>query len=306
MSEEIIKILEMLKEGLITTEEAERLIKSVNESQEKSHKSEKKWRGPDFQNFAQEMGQIFDSIQFGKFFDNVVTKVKESVSTGFSNLAGTYVDESIDADGIENLKVKQNGGNITVYKTDGKEFTIKGMRRSSKIEEGVLTLTSVGGNLSIGVPQTIKNVEIGVGGGNATINKIEIEKLMAETTGGNLSISDVSGSVSASSMGGSIDMTNINSTNIQAKSIGGRIQLIAGNLTEGKIALDSTAGGIKLFVSEDSSFDLDAEVIGGKFESNLELEMIENGPVKYKAKYNNGGASVSINAKHGDVEVNND
>lgn len=310
MTEEIVKILEMLKEGTITIEEAERLIKAVSESQEKERKSEKKRRSPDFhdfaqdfQNFTQELGQVFESMQVGKFLDNIATKIKSSISTGFGTMADTYVDESIDADGIEKLKVEQVGGSVTVYNTDGREFTIKGMRRTSKIEEGILNLTSGGGSLSIGVPPIVKDVKVEVGSGNATVNNIKVEKLKGETTGGNLSISNVSGSISASTIGGNIDMTNVKSADIHAKSIGGGIQLIMEDLTEGEIALDSTAGAVKLFADEDSAFDLNAEIIGGSFETDLELEMIESGPVKYRAKYNNGGATVSIKTRHGDVEI---
>lgn len=300
---EIAKILEMLKEGRLTIEEAERLIKAVSESKEKEHKKESKWHGPDFQDFAQEIGQAFESIQVGKFLDNVATKIKSSISTGFDTTAGTYVDKSIDATGIDKLKVKHAGGNITVYKTDASEFTIKGMLRTSKVEEGILTLSSGGGNLSVGIPSTVKDVEVEAGSGNATINNIKLEKLKSETTGGNLSISDVSGSISASAIGGNIDMTNVKSTELYAKSIGGQIRLIMGDLSEGKITLDSTAGGVNFFTDENSAFDLDAEIIGGSLESNLELEMLENGPVKYRAKYNDEGASVLVKVRHGDVEV---
>jgi DUF4097 and DUF4098 domain-containing protein YvlB len=300
---EVTKILEMLEKNLITIEEAERLIKAVSESKEKEQKSEKKWRSPDFQELAQEIGHAVESIQIGKFLDNFATKIRSSISTGFGTVAGTYVDESIDADGIEELKIKQTGGSVTVHKTDVQQFTVKGMRRNSKIEEGTLTLTSGGGNFSVGVPSTVKNIEVEVGSGNATISNVNAEKIKSETTGGNLSISNVSGSISVESMGGNVNMSDVNSTDIYAKSIGGRIQLIMEKLVEGQVRLDSTAGEIKLFVTEDSAFDLDAEVIGGDFKTDLQLEMLENGPVKYSAKYNEGAASVSIKARHGDVEV---
>lgn len=301
MSEEIVKILEMLKEGLITIEEAESLIKAVGKSQEEG-KSEKKWP-PDFHKFTDEIEHAVESMQVGKFLDNVASKIKTSVSAGFNTVAGTYIDESVDASGIEELKLEHSGGSLTVHKIDGQEFSIKCIRRTFKIEEGVLTVNSIGGNLSVGVPNIVKKVKAVVSGGNATINNIEVGKLKVETTGGNLSISDVSGSVRASAMGGNIDMSNINSINIQAKSIGGKIQLILGTLTEGEVGMDSTGGGIKLFVSEDSAFDLDAEIVGGKFETDLDWEMIEDGPMQHKAKYNDGEASVSIKVKHGDVEI---
>lgn len=301
---EITKILEMLEKELITIEEAERLIKAVSESKEKEKKSEKKWRSPDFQEFTQEIGEAFESIQVGKFLENLGNKLKSSISTGFGTVAGTYVDESVDAEGIEKLKIKQTGGSVTVHKNKGQHFTVKGMRRTSKIEGDTLTLTSGGGSFSVSIPSTVKSIEVEVGSGNVTINDIEVEKIASETTGGNLSISNVSGSISASSMGGNINMTDIKSNDIYAKSIGGRIQLIMEKLIEGEVELDTTAGDVKLFVTEDSAFDLHTEVVGGDFKSNLELKMLEDGPVKYIAKYNEEGkVSVSIKARHGNVEV---
>jgi len=303
MSEERIKILEMLKEGLIDIEQAEKLLKAVNDSQKEERKSEKKWRGPDFQNFTEEIGEMFESMQIGKFFDNVTNKIRSSISTGFNTVAGNYIDESINAEGIDQIQVKHSGGNVTFFGIDGQQFSIKCIRRTSNIREGVLTVNSVGGKISIGVPQNVKKAGVEISGGNATINNIHVEELKAETTGGDLLINDSSGSIKALAMGGSINITNVNSNDIQAKSINGKIQMVMGSLIDGKIELDSTADGVKLFVTEDSAFDLDAEIIDGKFESNLELEMIEDGPTQYKAKYNEGGASILIKTKHGDVKI---
>ena len=171
------------------------------------------------------------------------------------------------------------------------------------VDEATIDITSLGGQLDVGIPPRIINVEVKAGGGNFKIENLSLSGLSAKVAGGNLSILNSSGKITASVIGGTIQMAGVQSERLEAKSAGGGIKLDMGTVTSGEITLSSAGGHIEITLARDSAFEVDASMVGGQFESGLELEIIESSPGHTKAKYNDGGASISLSSKGGNVKI---
>jgi len=313
MSEERMLILKMLSDGKITPEEAEKLLRAIGggPGEERPPRPPRPPRGPgrpgehegDAKAIFKGIGKVFD--EFGNIVADFVGHVKDSVSGVSDILSGTEGLQIVDVPAESRLILKHGGGSINIHSAEGQQLVIDGAKRSCKVnvDEATIDITSLGGQLDIGIPQVIIDVEVKAGGGNFNIENLSLDGLSAKIAGGNLSIANSSGKITASVIGGTIQMEGVQSEKLEAKSAGGGIRLNMGTVTSGEITLSSAGGHIEMTVARDSAFEVDASMVGGQFESGLELEIIESSPGHTKAKYNDGGASISLSSKGGNVKI---
>jgi len=307
MSEERTLILKMLADGKITPEEAEKLLRALSgepagrRGPRRPKRSEE--REGDAKAVFRGIGKVFD--EFGNIVVDVVGQVKDSLSGVSDILSGTEGMQIVDVPAESKLILKHGGGSINLHSAEGEQLVINGAKRSCKVnlDEATTEITSLGGHLDVGMPQRLVDVEVKAGGGSFTIENLSLNRLSAKVAGGNLSINNSSAKITASVIGGTIQMQGIQSEKLEAKSAGGGIKLNMGTLTSGEMSLSSAGGHVEITLARDSAFEVDASMVGGQFESELELEIIESSPGHTKAKYNEGGASISLSSKGGNVRI---
>jgi len=307
MSEERTLILKMLSDGKITPEEAEKLLRALSGEPAK-RRGPRRHRRPeeregDAKAVFRGLGKVFD--EFGNIVVDVVGQVKDSLSGVSDILSGTEGLQIVDVPAESKLILKHGGGSVNIHSAEGEQLAIDGAKRSCKVnlDSAITEITSLGGQLDVGIPQRIVDVEVKAGGGNFAIENISLNSLSAKVAGGNLSIAHSSGKITASVIGGIIQMQDVRSEKLEAKSAGGGIKLNTGTVTSGEISLSSAGGHIEVTIARDSAFEVDASMVGGQFESELELEIIDSSPGHTKAKYNEGGALISLSSKGGNVRI---
>ena len=108
---------------------------------------------------------------------------------------------------------------------------------------------------TITVPKGTEVVNASTAGGSVQVNGVN-GKVMAETSGGGITLADIAGPVSAETAGGSIDASNI-AREVKLESQGGGIQM---RTMHGRVSASTAGGSIDL---ADADQDVRLETAGG-------------------------------------------
>jgi len=288
MSEEILKILKMVKEGKITEEEGEALIESLRDARKDS--------SFDYKSFLEEKVENLRGILKG--VKNTISNVLEDVFKGidlksfdlsYSFLKGKFkrylkVSRKLK-DTVRNVKIKVPEGDLKIVGTSS-DFEIKGSLEIRGNDEELLEKELLGledyiikedsESLRIEVSREMQarvrvNLEITL---PVKIN-LECSCLSADTEleniEGNINISNISGDMTLSDVTGVIT-TSTKSGDFTLKRLKGEIEIctLSGDIEahelEGKIKLRSFSGDVNMddMISDQISIDTISGDIAGK------------------------------------------
>ncbi len=196
MEEAIKKVLDLLEQGKITAEEAERLIRAIKEAELTKEQTEKE----------SEKGAKAGLGIISEVLDEVFTTVGETVRTSIgSALEIALKHEKFEMETFENVKklnVKVLGGDLKIEPAEDEKITAS-FKGQYRVEEDLLNITIVD-DAKIKVPQSVKialtllggdvvikgyypEINIDVKGGDFG-GKIDFERLTCRVTGGDVEV----------------------------------------------------------------------------------------------------------------------
>ena len=266
MSQEQKQILEMLNEGRISVEEAERLLNALSNGRKTGQKRVIATAGAT----RKSLGSSLDSI--GEAIAGIGPIITEAVGEATAGLGSVEVEiHGYEEDDLEPVELdEQNGfeiesGRELVIRCDhGADGSSSGIHlkgaegnRCEVPEDGAEQarvfrgpdfdlIRWSGSDLRLVVPETVSSVTASTLGGDVTTEGLGCGVVL-KTLGGNMELRGVRGEFRAKTLGGSIGMSIIATP-------------------EGHSRASTMGGDIRLRVSEDCSFRLRAKTMGGSIQ----------------------------------------
>lgn len=303
-------ILKMLAENVISVEEAERLLKALNEGQQRKdepHAHRRKHR----HDVGVGMSGVFESI--GDALSDIGPMVKntmEDVMTGvFGDDLGDLEDEDfIDIEPTEeeydigadtrmvivsdwkwgpkrgDLQIKGIAG--TTCRIENTEAQHLRIRRSATH----FVIQWSGGPLHIQIPETVT-------------------KLRVRSKGGDIHVADIRSDMSVKTLGGNLTLKDL-VTDFKVKTMGGDITLALNNAWTGNAKVHTMGGDITLNVPDGVGFDAEASTMGGNISAPEEMRQVnskQSFPGKSSAAIHAGPddstSKISLKTMGGDITL---
>jgi putative adhesin len=201
------------------------------------------------------------------------------------------------------------GARITAHSISG-SISVRDIR-------GELSLESVSGNVSIaggGRVSTAKTVS-----GNVEIAGTDLDgALDASSVSGNVTLrKSKARRLALTTISGNVEIDDVECPRLEAKSVSGTVQLSGSLTSDGRYDLTSHSGDIRIAVSGDTGFELEANSFSGSIRSDLplsgqngsgrrDLTMTDRGGRRQRAVqgvYGNGSAVLDVTTFSGSVII---
>lgn len=235
------------------------------------------------------------------------------------------IDRSFTVQPDGKLIVKADAGNITITGTDRDEVSVHVLTRgnSKRLQSYDVTFHQDGNTVTvkgdmkrkhfrlfsdgwvdvqfeINVPKKF-NCDLSTSGGNITIEDVS-GRIEGETSGGNLELTDMSGSIEMSTSGGNVSLHRISGTasletsggNMQAEDVSGPLKLrtSGGNIdvrgADGKLHASTSGGHIRASMKQNQGIDLSTS--GG----DITVELPRNTTANVRAETSDGSVSCDL------------
>ncbi|MGB9907445.1 MAG: DUF4097 family beta strand repeat-containing protein [Candidatus Saccharicenans sp.] len=201
---------------------------------------------------------------------------------GDSNVSVDYTiwipeQASIDSKSVSgDVRVERTGGAVRVSTVSG-------------------SVTVMGGKKTVSAKAVSGDIEVIGTEGDCELSSVS----------GDIRVSQVKGSVEAEVVSGSVKLQNIQEARkISAKSISGTVEYHGQVLPDGSYRFSSHSGEVRLFLPEDSSFDLEATSFSGTVTTDFPVQIMGKLSGKtIQGRVGKGGAEVSAKAFSGSVEI---
>lgn len=254
MREEVLEILKMVRDGIITVEEAERLLKALEEKDKKSYSKEP---------------FHFTHSFFGQFLNNLASSISSFIKTTMEDIFGeTFTEEEkmqefkiseskFNLPDVESLKiVVKKRGNVKLTSSSDEYFHLKSpsasMCKIFSIGKKYL-FTCVNQDLEMEIPDHLKFLMVLTYGGNINVENIK-SICQLKTMGGNIALLNPSREFAIKTMGGSINIKIPEPILNSSKAI-------------------TMGGNINVFLSPELKLNVNAKTMGGSIEIDPELPL---------------------------------
>ena len=144
------------------------------------------------------------------------------------------------------------------------------------------------------------NVKLNTSGGSLSIEDLTGD-LNARTSGGSINVGNIIGDVKLRTSGGSIKTDNI-SGDLNAHTSGGSINVTIDKQLKDDAKLTTSGGSITAYLMSDIKVDLKASTSGGRVKSDFDID----GKVKkmsVKGSINGGGPKLTLNTSGGSIKI---
>lgn len=341
MNDEKQMILEMLKEGKITVEEANSLLDAVGGKKIKSENDFISKLSQSIDSVIKKTTETINNIDFENF------DIKEFNIKGESN---THAEMRID-DEINKISIDIPNGKILIERAVDSAITLSQDIWSKKndlidyldidIDEDSLNITVNDKYNKVDASAVIKlslaknlydNLEIDIVNGTVEISDVDFKdqtidsvnaKITIINSSGNLSIDNVNGKIDIKNTNGELEIDNVNGA-VYLSNISGEmasVDAVSGNirvdgLNSKEFDADTTSGNIRIFGIKDTkniSLDstsgniiIDAEGYNGDIKANVDGHYLDISD-RFKNKIQNeDGFEVSTNINNTDLNINID
>lgn len=304
---ERILVLELLKEGKISTEAAEQLLSALSREDDKGRgmsprkrleeafkRVEREFRAIDLSGVEKTMSGFFEEMR--KRFPDMPGKQQGGEAPEESESGGFYkVSKNAS------VNIAQKGGAIRLVAADGDQLRIDSADATVEtLQDGArIEIESLGGTLQVGVPNGLRRVYIDASGAQIEAVDAAPKELTARSSGSGIRVEGVGGILRLSVVGGSIQIERPASENIDAETNGGSVKARLGKRTQGVYKFRSSGGSVEMELDPDSDFELEYEIAGGSFESNWEAEPVGDN----RLRVGQGGAALSASVIGGSVAL---
>lgn len=341
MNDEKQMILEMLKEGKITVEEANNLLDAVGGKKIKSENDFISKLSQSIDSVIKKTTETINNIDFDNF------DIKEFNIKGESN---AHAEMRID-DEINKISIDIPNGKILIERAVDSAITLSQDIWSKKndlidyldidIDEDSLNITVNDKYNKVDASAVIKlslaknlyeNLEIDIVNGTVEISDVDFKdqtidsvnaKITIINSSGNLSIDNVNGKIDIKNTNGELEIDNVNGA-VYLSNISGEmasVDAVSGNirvdgLNSKEFDADTTSGNIRIFGIKDTkniSLDstsgniiIDAEGYNGDIKANVDGHYLDISD-RFKNKIQNeDGFEVSTNINNTDLNINID
>ena len=274
MNDEQMTILRMVSAGKVTAEEAEQLLRAL--------------KGPT-------TGPKPPATEMRDDFFERGTFDVDAGPTAFEVPEGTK------------LIVQGNLGPVVVVGTDEPELQVLGPPNQYEVdrEEGLVRISArrLDAPVTVHAPRTV----VGVHASSQT-ERVAVENLRADiearTEAGDIVVRRIEGAVKATTEAGAITLSEVASSDVQARLTAGDLSVDLGAFMEGTVKLRAQAGTVELRVPPEAAFDLSAVVNEiGDVDTDLPLDIAQQGPGYLQGALNGGGAMVQIAVDTGNIHI---
>lgn len=228
-------------------------------------------------------------------------KVKIEVTTGpgLVRIETRYPDSRKWFGGESNVSV-----DYTLWIPDKASIETRSVSGDVQIEKagGTVSVSAVSGSISVvGGTGTISAKAVS---GNVRVTEAEGDCEL-NSVSGDIYLSQVKGSVEAEAVSGSIKLLEVREARrVSAKSVSGSIEYRGQVLSGGVYRFTSHSGSVRLFLPEDSSFDLEASSFSGSVTTDFPVQVTGKlGGKTVQGRVGRGGAEVQAKAFSGSVEI---
>ncbi len=278
MGEEQIKILSMLKDGKVTVEEAERLLKLVGLEEKKARKS------GEFTEFAREMpdalvrGMLEAFKAVGEVGRSVGKKGKELIDVGGDRIRKKYQERP--------FRVKLPEG-VTEVKI-GVEAKVGTMRIKGALDDTETLAKGIHKTISSDVVEYVANTDTPTRG--SLLFESEAGSLEAELHPEiiyDLDVENAAGAVK-------LDLRYLRARSAEIENSLGMVSVKLGNLIEDvNLTINNSAGKVKLVVPSDAGLKISA--YGQMGTHNLdEMELLRDGEDFVTSDFDNAQTKITV------------
>jgi DUF4097 and DUF4098 domain-containing protein YvlB len=293
--EEKMRILNLLKEGKITTEEASSLLDALEQkSEEKRHKE-----------FVFHMPHIPKAAfaGFGKFPEMVTKIVTDSCSAAVDKAMGESGEVSERRFAAkENVVIRAVSGDIDIEGVKSSEITLDACCGLQKIEDKAneLILNMISNDIDLKVPFKT-NIRISSVSGDIECTEITGD-LEVQTASGDLELEKIIGKVEIKSASGDIDVKEFSGA-IDVKTASGDIEVEFSEFEDSSIETKSGDVSIVLPKKIDAIIELLSE--DGEIEVSIDksYEELEKKSGYLKIGLGNKTKKLYCHTKSGDIEL---
>ncbi len=234
--------------------------------------------------------------------DRGVSIVAEMRGRGFfHNNDGLQVEFRLTVPKQYNLDLNTSGGSIDVDDLVG-EARVKtsgGSLSLGRIEGPVDANTSGG---SIELRQAKGKVLARTSGGGITLGEVSGD-VDVETSGGSIEVDGAAGNLRAHTSGGGVSLRGLQG-NVDASTSGGSLEAEILKQLDAPCELETSGGGVVVYLARDIKLDIDAYTSGGEVESDLPITVQGKfGEGKLRGKLNGGGPLLTLRTSGGDIEL---
>jgi DUF4097 and DUF4098 domain-containing protein YvlB len=200
-----------------------------------------------------------------------------------------------------NLDLKTAGGHIKIGDLEGeaKAVTAGGALKFGNIQGAVQGRTA-GGEITLASASSTVNVN--TAGGRIDLGELQGETT-AKTAGGSIKVAKCKAKLLAETSGGEIAVRKALNT-VKAKTAGGSISVTFSAQPDEDCALNTAAGNIRVKVSPDLSFDINAKTSGGRVITDLDLTPAgQRKASSVRGTLNKGGKALVLSTSGGNIFI---
>lgn len=263
MSDAHKEILRMLSDHIITVDQAERLLKALNEAETRKEESKSRERAGHGISFP-DIGAMFESI--GETLSEIGPMVKNTMEDMLTGLLG---DDLVEFDEEELTDVEPVSGQYTL--APGTQMIIMNTWKTGHAK-GDLVIQGVPGDScrinydnakQIRVRQDAVHFVIQWAGGPLKIEApATVSSLKVRSTGGNIHLKQPACPLNVKTLGGDLELLDI-SKDFKAKTMGGNISLHLSQTWRGSGRANTAGGNIFLAIPENVNVAVNSSTIGG-------------------------------------------
>lgn len=226
-----------------------------------------------------------------------------TITEAGSRVFATASSGSIRVTGArDDVTATVNSGDIKLEKIGG--------RATVRSNSGWVVVNDIGGDVqatSMTDDVTISKVKgravISAISGNVSLREIA-EGIKATAVSGSINISDSKGRIEALTTSDSIILTNLDSSEVIAKSTTGNVQFTGKIHENGSYEFESFNGEVLLFLSPDSNFSLSAQTHNGSLNTEFPLQLGRStGGNFLSGTVGKGGADIRVKSFNGSVRI---
>ena len=276
---ERMRILKLLEEGKITTEEAARLLEALKEEPRERYKGPSFWASGLAKNIT----------------DAVTSSLKASFGEAAPEMRQTFK-------GKKEIRVSSVSGNVNIKGWDENKvevFSTRGWFRKVREENDSLSIKELSGDLSIKVPHKII-LDLSLVSGDAKIEKCEGE-IYLKAVSGDIEFSDIKGELTLKSVSGDVRGKGIEGR-LESETHSGETRIDFEEVENVKIK--TRTGDVELTIPRDSSLKIELKTEDGNIDCDLPLKGIKKEEGYLKGVLGKGKGELRVKIKEaGDVKI---
>jgi DUF4097 and DUF4098 domain-containing protein YvlB len=304
MSEAQKDILKMLSDNVITVDEAERLLKALNEGERRREEPKSRTGG------SRGISSVLESV--GETLADIGPMVKSTVEDVVTGLLGDELGD-LDEDEFENVepiegeykikagthmliindwKAGYGKGALSIQGIEGNSCKIDGKNSTNvrvRQDSSHFVIRWLGGPLKIEVPKTITRLKVRAKHGDIHVEQIGCE-MSLRTLAGNLEMHDLV-------------------KNFKAKTLGGHVKLVLSKEWQGNARAHTMGGDIELSIPSNVSLKAESTTMGGTIKVDKNISQLESkqffpgNSVKVQVGEEDTDSFIALKSMGGDIEL---